>query len=199
MRNAIVAAILSLLAGFMAWQPIQIHAADSATASTSGSLTASHGSVEGIDLSLAGSVTALDSLAHASVEMTRASLQAIEASANLAAELVIASVRLVEDVAIVSFTASGAGVAAAVGSTVNVISFTVEMSRMALEASLAGSAATLNAMVNGTEVAVVAVPLTAGSSGQLIGYRIALAEAPDTVVSIIFNDVGRQLYAAQLL
>ena len=198
MRNAHTVACLSLLAGFMAWQPIQTHATDSATASVAGSSTASHGSVEGIDLSLAGSVTALDSLAHASADMTRASLQAMEASANLAAELAIASVRLVEDVAFISFTASGAGVGAAVGSATHVFSFTVEMSRTALEASLAGSVAALHAMVDATEVAVVAVALTAGSAGRVIGYRIALAEAPDTIVCIIFNDVGRQLYAAQL-
>ena len=198
MRIRTAVGTLALIGGFLALPPSQVRGTDSATASTTGSLVVSHGSAAGLHLSMVGSLVALDSLGRASAEMTRASLRAMEASADLATGLVVTSVRYVEDVAIVSFRASAASIETTANTASEVIEFTVEISRTALDASLAGSAAALNAMLDGIEVAVVVIPLIVGASGQLIGYQIALTSAPDTVVCAVFNEVGQQLYAGQL-
>ena len=173
-------------------------AAGSVTHSSHGSSQASEGSAAGFETSLVGSLVASETIGQASVLSAHASFEAIASSAAAGARFAIASVRFVGDVAIVTFVASAAGTSAAAAAGSEALEFSVELSRAAFEASLAGSEGVLTAIVDGTEVAVVATTLTAGTSGQVIGYSFALAEDPDVVVGVILNDVGRQLYAAQL-
>ena len=51
--------------------------------------------------------------------------------------------------------------------------------------------------MEGTEVPVAPVAITAGSAERLIGYSVVQASDPDVVFCVVLNDVGRQLYAAQ--
>ena len=110
----------------------------------------------------------------------------------------IVSLHFAEDVAVVTLRASAAGASAATQSGIEVLEFTVELSRAAFEGSLAASETALTAIVNRTEVAVVATLLTAGSAEQSLGYSFALAEDPDVVAFVLLNELGRQLYAAQV-
>ena len=174
------------------------YAADSATHSSHGSLQASEGSAAGFETSLVGSLVASGLAGEASVHAAGASLEAIASSAEAGARFVIVSLELAEDVAIVTVHASAVGTSAAAVAGSEVLEFTVEVSRIALEGSLAGTEHTLTAIANGTEVEVVATALTAGSAERVLGYSFALAEDPDVVAFVLLNELGRQLYAAQL-
>ena len=107
-----------------------------------------------------------------------ASFEAIAASAEAGARFVIVSLHFAEDVAIVTLRASALGTSAAAQGGLEVLEFSVELSRAAFEGSLAVSETALTAIVNGIEVAVVATLLTAGSADRVIGYSFALAEDP---------------------
>ena len=145
-----------------------------------------------------GSLVASEAVGQASVVATHASFEAIASSAELGARFAIASVRFAGDVAVVSFTASAAIVAGTAAAGSAALAFSVEMSRAAFEGSLAGAEHVLTAVVDGTEVEVLATPLTAGTAERVIGFSFALAEDPGAVVCVVLNDVGRQLYAADL-
>ena len=176
----------------------QAHAAGSATHSAHGSSQASEGSAAGFETSLVGSLVTSETVGQASIAATHASFEGIAASAKLGARFAIASARFVGEVAIISFAASAAGTSAASAAGSEALVVSVEMSRAAFEASLAGSQRVLTAIVNGEEVEVVPTALTAGSAERVIGYTFALAEDPEVVVCVVLNEVGRQLYAAQI-
>ena len=174
------------------------HAADSATASVQGSSEASRGSAAGFETSLVGSLVASDLAGQASVHGARASFEAIAASAEAGARFVIVSLHFAESVAIVTLQASAVGTSAVAHGGLEVLEFSVELSRAAFEGSLAVSETALTAIVNGIEVAVVATLLTAGSAERVIGYSFALAEDPDVVAFVLLNELGQQLYTAQV-
>jgi hypothetical protein len=174
------------------------HAAGSVAVSAHGSSEASRGSAAGFETSLVGSLVASGLAGQASVQGARASFEAIASSAEAGARFVIVSLHFAEDVAIVTLHASAVGTSAAAQSGIEVLEFTVELSRAVFEGSLAASETALTAIVNGTEMAVLATLLTAGTAGQMIGYSFALAEDPGVVAFVLLNDLGRQLYAAQI-
>lgn len=178
--------------------PPSAHAAGSVTDSAKGSSQASEGSAAGFETSLVGSLVASEASGQGSILVTHASFDAIASSAELGARFVIAAVRFAGEVAIVSFAAYAAGTSAAAVAGSELLEFSIELSRPAFEASLAASEGVSTAIANGTQVPVVATALSVGSAERIIGYSFALAEDPDVMVGVVLNDVGRQLYAAQI-
>ena len=193
MKNGFIAgtaAFLMLTPAFLA--------VGSVTVSAQGSSGASEESAAGFETSLVASLVASETMAQASAASAHASLDAIATSAEAGARFVIVSLHFAEDVAIVTVRASALGTSAAAQSGVEVLTFSVELSRIAFEVSLAASETALTALVNGTEVGVVATLLTAGAADQVIGYSFALAEDPVVVAFVLLSELGRQLYAAQV-
>ena len=105
------------------------HAAGSVAVSAHGSSEASRGSAAGFETSLVGSLVASALAGEASVHGARASFEAIASSAEAGARFVIVSLHFAEDVAVVTLRASAAGTSAATRSGIEVLEFTVELSR----------------------------------------------------------------------
>ena len=127
----------------------------------------------------------------------RTGFRQVESVADRGSNFNMTSVRYSGNSALLSFRALLTGEGAAPGAADEVAEFTFEMDRAALEDSLAESETASTAIVEGTEVPVAPVAITAGSAERLIGYSVVLTSDPGVVVCVVLNDVGRQLYAAQ--
>ena len=187
--------IQQIIAGAAVALMLSFHASGGLADSTTASVTASQGSVAAFELSLVGSLKAADASVHASAQLVRASLHAVEASARLGTELALVSIVYTGTVARLVYRTSAAVAMEASKASGKAIEFSVELSRAAVEASLAASEPLLTAIGKGTAVAVKAVAITAGTAGQVIGYSLVAAASPAVVLSVVLNEVGRQLYA----
>ena len=127
----------------------------------------------------------------------RTGFRQVESVADRGSGFVMTSVRFSGDTASLSFRASLDNPGADSEAADEVTEFTFEMKREAFEDTLAESEDAAKAIVEGTEVPVAPVAITAGSAERRIGYSVVQASDPDVVFCVVLNDVGRQLYAAQ--
>ena len=174
------------------------HAGGSDTASRNVSSGALEGSAAAFELSLVGALVASDTVGTTSIQGTQASMEAIGSAVAHGAAFAIDSVVHSGEVVVVTMRASAeAGAAASVAGS-DVIEFSIEVPLAAFEASLAATAIAASATAEGIALAVVAVALTVGSVNEVIGYYLALADNPEIGIATVLNDVGQNLYAAQI-